>query len=26
LDRIADAELVEKARSGDRGAFGALIE
>ena len=26
MDRIADAELVEKARSGDRGAFGALIE
>ena len=26
VDRIADAELVERARSGDRGAFGALIK
>lgn len=26
MDRIADSELLARARSGDRGAFGALIE
>jgi len=26
VDRIADAELVARASSGDRSAFGALIE